>query len=96
MNNDWINEWMEEYETEFVTLALENGELIKCSVVGIFSAENGKEYIAFYPEETNTGEFILYRYIENEDGGVTLENIDDDAEFEMVLIACDEWLDKME
>ena len=86
------NEWMEEYETEFITLSLDNGELIKCSVVGIFSAENGKEYIAFYPEETNTGEVILYRYIENEDGGVTLENIDDDAEFEMVLIAFDELL----
>ena len=80
-------------EEDSVTLSLDNGEVIKCSVINIFEAANGREYIALLPTEgegADTGELYLYRYSENDEGEPIFENIDDDAEFEIVSNSFDE------
>ena len=42
------------------------------------------------------GEVFIYRYVETEDGEPTLENIEDDDEYEAAADAFDEWLDEQE
>lgn len=85
-------------ETLTVTLTLDNDETMECAVLCIFEA-NEREYIALLPltenEEDEEGEVFLYRFIET-DGEPTLENIEDDEEYEIVADAFDEWLDEQE
>ena len=53
----------------------------------------------FFPlggEEEENGEVFIYRFKLSEDGEPDLENIEDDAEYEMAADAFDEALDKME
>ena len=82
-----------------VTLTLDNDEEIECAVLTIYEVD-GKEYIALLPlNEEGTeedGDVYLYRYIETEDGEPTLDNIEDDDEYEAAADAFDEWLDKQE
>ena len=81
-----------------VTLTLDNDEELECAVLTIYEVD-GKEYIALLPindEENEDGEVFLYRYIETEDGEPTLENIEDDDEYEAAADAFDEWLDEQE
>lgn len=82
-----------------VTLTLDNDEEIECVVLVIYEV-NGQDYIALLPiNEEGTeedGEVYLYRYIESEDGEPTLDNIEDDDEYEAVADAFDEWLDEQE
>ena len=47
-------------------------------------------------EEEENGEVFIYRFKLSEDGEPDLENIEDDAEYEMAADAFDEALDKME
>ena len=65
----------------------------------IYSVDD-KEYIALLPldeeGENEEGEVYIYRYIETEDGEPTLENIEDDDEYEAAADAFDEWLDEQE
>lgn len=79
----------EEHDT--MTLTLDNGEEIKCDVIGIFDVEE-KSYIALLPLDDD--EVLLYKYIEtdNEDG-FELENIESDEEFSAVENAFFEILD---
>ena len=81
-----------------VTLTLDNGEELECEVVSIFEAGD-REYISLLPlggEEEENGEVFIYRFKLSEDGEPDLENIEDDAEYEMAADAFDEALDKME
>ena len=82
-----------------VTLTLDNDEEIECAVL-VFYEVDGKDYIALLPlNEEGTeegGDVYLYRYIETEDGEPTLENIEDDDEYEAAADAFDEWLDEQE
>lgn len=82
-----------------VTLTLDNDEVIECAVLTIFSVDDN-EYIALLPldesGDNEDGDVYLYRYVENEDGEPTLENIEDDDEYEAVADAFDEWLDEQE
>ena len=81
-----------------VTLTLDNDETLECAVLTIYSVGD-QEYIALLPmndEENEDGDVYLYRYIETEDGEPTLENIDDDDEYEAAADAFDEWLDEQE
>ena len=82
-----------------VTLTLDNDEELECAVLTIYEVD-GKEYIALLPlNEEGTeedGDVYLYRYIETEDGEPTLENIEDDDEYEAAADAFDEWLDEQE
>jgi uncharacterized protein YrzB (UPF0473 family) len=82
-----------------VTLTLDNDEELECAVLTIYSVDD-KEYIALLPldeeGENEEGEVYIYRYIETEDGEPTLENIEDDDEYEAAADAFDEWLDEQE
>ena len=81
-----------------VTLTLDNDEVLECAVLTIYEVD-GKEYIALLPindEANEDGDVFLYRYIETEDGEPTLENIEDDDEYEAAADAFDEWLDEQE
>ncbi len=82
-----------------VTLTLDNDEVIECAVLTIYSVDE-KEYIALLPldedGDNEEGEVYIYRYVETEDGEPTLENIEDDDEYEAAADAFDEWLDEQE
>ena len=81
-----------------VTLTLDNDEELECEVVSIFVVVD-REYISLLPlggEEEENGEVFIYRFKLSEDGEPDLENIEDDAEYEMAADAFDEALDKME
>ena len=72
--------------------------MIECAVLTIYTVD-GKDYIALLPlteDEEEDGDVYLYRYIETEDGEPTLENIEDDDEYEAAADAFDEWLDEQE
>ncbi len=82
-----------------VTLTLDNDEEIECAVLTIYSVD-GKEYIALLPldedGDNEDGEVYIYRYSETEEGEPTLDNIEDDDEYEAAADAFDEWLDEQE
>ena len=81
-----------------VTLTLDNDETLECAVLTIYSVGD-QEYIALLPiddEQNEDGDVYLYRYIVTEDGEPTLENIEDDDEYEAAADAFDEWLDEQE
>ena len=88
----------EPQEEMTVTLTLDDGTEVECIVLTIFEAGN-RDYIALLPTEgaeSEEGEVYLYRYTESEDGDPTLENIEDDDEYEIVADAFDELLDEQE
>lgn len=88
----------EPQEEMTVTLTLDDNTEIECIVLTIFEAGN-RDYIALLPvegAESEEGEVYLYRYSEAEDGEPTLENIEDDDEYEIVADAFDELLDEQE
>ena len=81
-----------------VTLTLDDGKELECVVLTIFDAGK-REYIALLPmdgQEAEEGEVYLYRYSEDADGNPSLENIEDDEEYEIVAEAFDELLDEQE
>ena len=80
-----------------VTIELEDGKTIECVVLMIFEAgPNDQEYIAVMPEGgDDDSEVYLYRYREV-DGEPQLENIESDAEYDIVSEAFDEILDEQE
>ena len=81
-----------------VTLTLDNNEVVECAVLTTYVA-NGNEYIALLPLDENgeneNGDVYLYRYAEV-DGEPTLENIEDDDEYEIAADAFDEWMDEQD
>ena len=85
-----------------VTLDLEDGSTVTCSIVTILEVE-GKDYIALLPlnekGENDDGEVWFYGYSENPDDPneePSLEYIDDDDAYEKVAEAFDEYLDNCE
>ena len=87
-------------EDMFVTLDLDDGSSMECQVLTIFEAD-GRDYIALLPvaesEKPNEdGEVYIYRYSEDSDGNPSLENIEDDEEYEIVSDRFDEILDEAE
>lgn len=85
--------------TDTVTLELDDGSELECSVVGDIFSAGGREYIALLPmsgPDAEEGRVYLYRYTETETGEPDLENILDDEEFELASDAFDEMLDTME
>lgn len=81
-----------------VTLTLDDGTIQECAVLTIFPVED-KEYIALLPLDENgeneDGEVYLYRFQEV-NGEPSLDNIEDDDEYEKVADAFDELLDNAE
>lgn len=85
-------------EEATVTLELDDGTIIECAVLTIFPVDN-KDYIALLPlkgEAADEGEVYLYRYLETPEGEPSLDNIQDDDEYEAVADAFDEMLDAQE
>jgi hypothetical protein len=85
-----------------VELNLMNGETVMCAIITILTV-NKKDYIALLPLDENgvneDGEVWFYGYSENPDDPneePELEYIDDDEEYEAVVDAFDEYLDKQE
>ena len=88
----------QEQEEVTVTLTLDDGSQLECVVLTIFDAGK-REYIALLPmdgQEAEEGEVYLYRYSEDANGNPSLENIEDDEEYEIVAEAFDELLDEQE
>lgn len=88
----------EDYAEDTVTLTLEDDTEVECAIISIFKAGD-KDYIALLPlggEEEKNGDVYIYRYLEDENGDPSLENIEDDAEYEMAADAFDEQLDAEE
>ena len=85
-------------EVMTVTLTLDDDSVVECEVITIYEA-NGKDYIALLPlnekGESESGDVYLYRYTE-EDGEPSLENIEDDDEYEIAADAFDEWMDEQD
>ena len=84
----------------FVTLDLDDGSSVECQILTIFEAD-GRDYIALLPVDENgdsneDGEVFIYRYSEDAEGNPSLENIEDDDEYEVVSDRFDELLDEAE
>lgn len=83
-----------------VTLDLDDGTQVECEILTIFSIGE-QDYIALLPltddgETNDEGEIFIYRYSEDENGNPSLENIQDDDEYEAVADRFDELLDEAE
>jgi len=80
----------------FVTLDLDDGSQVECEILTIFDV-NKQDYIALLPlsdDDEESEEVFIYRYFEDEDGNPSLENIEDDDEYEAVADRFDELLDE--
>ena len=82
-----------------VTLSLDDGSEVECAILTIFELEE-QNYIALLPldedgNENEEGEVFIYRYFEDEEGNPSLENIEDDEEYEAVADRFDELLDEV-
>ena len=91
---------MNENESITVTLTLDNDEELECAVLGIFEA-GSRDYIALLPLDENgddeDSQVYLYRYIDNgEEEEPGLENILDDAEFELASNAFNDWMEEQD
>ena len=104
MSKNEKNNTREELEKEEMTvdLELDDGSNVTCAVVTILTVA-GKDYIALLPlnadGENTEGEVWFYHYSENpEDPNEepVLGYIEDDAEYEAVADAFDEFLDPAE
>ena len=89
---------MNENESITVTLTLDNDEELECAVLGIFEADS-RDYLALLPLDENAddeaSQVYLYRYIDNgEEEEPGLENILDDAEFELASNAFNDWMEE--
>ena len=97
MNEEMLDE-VDDYG--IITLTLDDDTELECSILSIYSVEgNDQQYIALLPlndegEIAEESEVLIYRFIDNGDDEPTLENIDDDDEFEMAADAFDEILDE--
>lgn len=85
-----------------VTLDLEDGTTVTCSIVTILSVRD-RDYIVLLPLDENgenqDGNVWFYGYSENENDPneePVLSYIEDDEEYEMVSDAFDEYLDGVE
>ena len=88
----------EDLDEMYVTLTFDDGEEEECEVITIFEA-GGRDYIALLPVETmddEDSEIYLYRYKEDSEGNPSLENIENDDEYDLVADAFDELLDEAE
>ncbi len=83
-----------------VTLDLDDGTQVECEILTIFTVGE-QDYIALLPlddkgEPNEEGEVFIYRYFEDADGNPSLENIQNDDEYEAVSDRFDELLDEAE
>ena len=84
-----------------VTLTLEDNLEVECKILTIFDLED-QSYIVLMPEEDEEDddeeetEVFIYRYFEDEDGNPSLEDIEDEDEYDAVTDRFEELLDEAE
>ena len=66
-----------------VTLSMDDDSEVECRILTIFECD-GQDYIALLPVDEEGEEVLLFRYFEDEDGEPSLENIEDEEEFEEI------------
>ncbi len=86
---------LQDEEEMTVTLTLDDDTELECGVVAIFPVKD-KDYIALLPLDDESEEVFLYRFNQTSDDDLTLENIEDDEEFEIVADAYDALVDDAE
>lgn len=99
MNDKSTNQLPEEEDMR-VTLSLDDGSEVECAILTIFDIGE-QNYIVLLPldengEENENGDVFIYRYFEDAEGNPSLENIEDDEEYEAVSDRFDELLDEAE
>ena len=87
-----------EDEDMFVTLNMDDGSTVESRILTIF-ANGSQDYIALMPldengEENDSGIMYLYRYFEDSQGNPSLENIEDDQEYESAACMFETLLDE--
>ena len=98
MKKDNFTDLDDNMEDMRVTLDLDDGSSVECRILTIFEACD-RDYIALFPQDENgednaDGEVYIYRYAEDADGNPSLDNIEDDEEYEAVSDKFDELLDE--
>lgn len=96
-NNNIADDDSDDYR---VTLELDDGTTAECAIMTILEVGD-QDYIVLIPVDENDepieeGEVFIYRYFEDEDGNPSLDNIDNEEEFERVSEHFDEFLDEQE
>ena len=89
----------EELAEEIVTITMDDNTEVHCVILGIFEAENDREYIALLPldgPEADSDQVYIYRYDEDESEEPILENIADDEEFALASEAFAEMMEDRE
>ncbi len=93
---------VDENDTDvMVTIDLDNNVSINCEIILIFEADDGDQnYIALLPVDDNNEPLedlgvLLYRYAEDpKTGEPSIDNIEDDEEFEIVSAAYQKLIEK--
>ena len=99
--NDIVTNPVDDDPDDFrVTLDLDDGTTVECAILTILEVDE-QDYIVLVPLDENDepieeGEVYIYRYFEDEEGNASLDNIDNDDEFERVSECFDEFLDEQE
>mgnify|MGYP003299314181 CR=1 FL=1 len=89
----------EELAEEIVTITMDDNTEVHCVILGIFEAENDREYIALLPldgPEAENDQVYIYRYDEDESEQPILENIADDEEFALASQSFAEMMEELE
>jgi uncharacterized protein YrzB (UPF0473 family) len=89
----------EELAEEIVTITMDDNTEVHCVILGIFEAENDREYIALLPldgPEAENDQVYIYRYDEDESEQPILENIANDEEFALASQAFAEMMEGLE
>lgn len=73
------------HDEQTMKLVLDDGSELKCSVIDVFDIDEDRAYIALLP--IGEEEVLLYKYVEHDDGGFELLNIESDEEFAEVETA---------
>lgn len=86
-------------EMEIITLDLDDNKKLDCQILALLEV-NHQDYIYLLPldnhYQSQEGEFFIYRYFEDKNENITLDNDLSDEEFEMAADAYDELLDASE
>lgn len=95
--SDLNNTVLPDDEDICVTLDMDDGTQVECEILTIFEV-NDQDYIALLPldengDENEEGIVYIYRYFEDEEGNPSLENIENDEEYEAVEEVFDMLLD---
>jgi uncharacterized protein YrzB (UPF0473 family) len=89
----------EELAEEIVTITMDDNTEVHCVILGIFEAENDREYIALLPldgPEAENDQVYIYRYDEDESEQPILENIANDEEFALASQAFAEMMEELD